>query len=66
MSKESDRILEQWEQQQEIKRMEKKMGNPQSFVAHIMKEAIKKNKPRKVKKNEFCSYKASLFQITRC
>jgi hypothetical protein len=51
MSRESERIVEQWEQVQEQKRMEAKMGSPEKAFIKIMKQISKpKSKPKPKKK----------------
>jgi len=51
MSKEADRIVEQWEQVNERKKMEAQMGSPQNIFAKIVKEMSKpKSKPKPKKK----------------
>jgi hypothetical protein len=50
MSKESERIVEKWEQVQEQKKMEARLGNPQNIFAKVLKEIGKakpKSKPKK-------------------
>jgi hypothetical protein len=50
MSKESERIVEKWEQVQEQKKMEARLGNPQNIFAKVLKEMGKaKPKPKKKK-----------------
>ena len=50
MSKESERIVEKWEQVQEQKKMEARLGNPQNIFAKVLKQMGKakpKSKPKK-------------------
>jgi hypothetical protein len=52
MSKEADRIVEQWEQVNEQKKMEARLGSPQNIFAKVIKEMSKakpkpKTKPKK-------------------
>jgi hypothetical protein len=50
MSKESERIVERWEQVQEQKKMEARLGNPQNIFAKVLKGMGKaKPKPKKKK-----------------
>jgi radical SAM superfamily enzyme with C-terminal helix-hairpin-helix motif len=51
MSREADRIVEKWEQVQEQKKMEARLGNPQNIFAKVLKEMSKpKTKPKPKKK----------------
>jgi hypothetical protein len=51
MSKEADRIVEQWEQVNEQKKMEARLGSPQNIFAKIVKEMGKpRSKPKPKKK----------------
>lgn len=47
MSREADRIVEKWEQVQEQRKMEERLGSPQNIFAKVIKEMSKpKSKPK--------------------